>query len=118
MSRCGENLGVCECKEKEIQIQKDLFEKKGFKEGKSSDKKDIKISFQAKETKEKKPIKNKEETFFCYNECDYKSKKEATLRIHNVTKHKDHICKECQYELPSFMELLRHIAQHHEELKV
>ena len=30
-----------------------------------------------------------------------------------VTQHKDHTCKECKHRLPSFMALLKHIAQQH-----
>ena len=30
-----------------------------------------------------------------------------------ITKHKDHVCKECKERLPSFMELLKHVAEQH-----
>ena len=33
-----------------------------------------------------------------------------------LTKHDDHVCKECQQKFSSFMELLKHVAkQHHKE---
>ena len=30
-----------------------------------------------------------------------------------VTKHEEHQCKECKEKLPTFMELLKHIAKQH-----
>ena len=47
--------------------------------------------------------------------CDYKVKKEATLQKHIITKHQDHVCKECKEKLPSFMDLLKHVSTHHVE---
>ena len=34
-----------------------------------------------------------------------------------VTKHESHKCKECKEELSTFMELLKHVAQHHNKDK-
>ena len=39
--------------------------------------------------------------------------KKATLKKHITTKHENHICKEYNETLPSFMKLLNHIANHH-----
>ena len=30
-----------------------------------------------------------------------------------ITKHKDHTCKEFQHNLPSFMDLIKYIAEQH-----
>ena len=66
-----------------------------------------------KENKDKqKRIKPNEDVFNC-GQCDYKSKKEATLKKHITTNHEDHICKECNEKCSSFMKLLNHIAKHH-----
>ena len=46
-------------------------------------------------------------------ECKYKCKKEDTLKKHMTTKHSEHKCKDCQEKLPTFMHLLKHVAQHH-----
>ena len=35
------------------------------------------------------------------------------MKKHIITKHKDHVCKECKETFNSFMELLKHIAKHH-----
>ena len=45
--------------------------------------------------------------------CNYETKKEATLKKHFITKHEDHVCKECEEKLPSFMELMKHVSKHH-----
>ena len=42
-----------------------------------------------------------------------KQKKEAMLKKHIITHHEDHVCKECDEKLNSFMKLLNHIAKHH-----
>ena len=49
---------------------------------------------------------SKEEMLNC-KECKYKCQK------HMVTHHENHKCKEYKEELPTFMELLKHIAKHH-----
>ena len=59
-----------------------------------------------------KTNKIKEGVYIC-NICDYKVKKEETLKKHMATQHEDHTCKECKHKLPSFMELLKHIAEKH-----
>ena len=51
-------------------------------------------------------------------ECNYECKKENTLLNHTLTKHDHHHCKECQQKLPNFMQLLKHIAEHHKDKKV
>ena len=35
-----------------------------------------------------------------------------------VTNHENHKCKECKEELSTFMELLKHVAQHHSNERV
>ena len=50
--------------------------------------------------------------------CDYTYKREALLRKHIDTTHKGLVCKECQEELPTFMELTKHIAQNHEKYQI
>ena len=30
-----------------------------------------------------------------------------------ITKHEDHLCKECDMKLTTFMDLLQHVAKHH-----
>ena len=47
------------------------------------------------------------------NKCDYVTKKKATLEKHVKMKHEDHMCKECNMKVPSFMGLLKHIAEEH-----
>ena len=37
----------------------------------------------------------KENLYSC-TKCDYKVKKEATLKRHIITKHEEHVCKECK----------------------
>ena len=59
-----------------------------------------------------KKIKPKEDVFIC-GLCDYKTKKEATLKKQITTNHEDNICKECKEKCPSFMKLLNHIVKHH-----
>ena len=54
----------------------------------------------------------KDELLTC-SKCDYKCKKPSTLEKHRLTKHEDHVCKECEEKFPSFMDLLKHIANHH-----
>ena len=49
----------------------------------------------------------------CCTECKYKCKKEDTRKKHMTTKHSEHRCKDCQEKLPTFMHLLKHVAQHH-----
>ena len=38
---------------------------------------------------------------------------EKSLKNHILTKHEHHQCKECQENLPNFMQLLKHIADNH-----
>ena len=57
-------------------------------------------------------VKSKEELLYC-KECDYKCKKEIYLKKHLLSSHGDHICNECKEKLPTFMELLKHVAKHH-----
>ena len=51
--------------------------------------------------------------FLTCTKCDYKSKKEAYLKKHIITKHEKHVCKECKETFNSFMELLKHIVKDH-----
>ena len=45
--------------------------------------------------------------------CDYETKKEVTFQKHYITKHEDHVCKECEEKLPYLMELMKHVSKHH-----
>ena len=66
-----------------------------------------------KENKVKqKKIKQKKDVLNC-GQCDYKTKKEATLKNHITTNHKDHIYKEFYGKYLSFMKSLNHIAKNH-----
>ena len=56
----------------------------------------------------------KENLYSC-TKCDFKVKKEATLKRHTITKHEEHVCKECKEKCSNFMELLKHIAKYHTE---
>ena len=47
--------------------------------------------------------------------CKYTCKKEKSLKNHILTKYEHHQCKECEEKLPNFMQLLKHIAEHHTE---
>ena len=70
----------------------------------------------SKQRKEKKSIDTKSDTkdnMFKCTRCNYETKKEATLKKHFITKHEDHVCKECEEKLPSFMELMKHVSKHH-----
>ena len=40
------------------------------------------------------------------------------MKKHIITNHENHQCKECQEKLPTFMELLKHVAKHHCKEKV
>ena len=53
------------------------------------------------------------EHFLACSKCSYKSKKEALLKKHMLTKHEDHTCKECKEKFQSLMELLKHVSKHH-----
>ena len=50
---------------------------------------------------------------FKCNMCNYECKRESTFKKHIISKHEDHICKECEKNLPSFVDLMKHIAKHH-----
>jgi hypothetical protein len=67
--------------------------------------------------KEKEKTDNSEEDMLYCKDCNYKCKKELSLKKHMVTKHESHKCKECKQELSTFMELLKHVARHHEKDK-
>ena len=73
--------------------------------------KDIRSST-PKDLKEKVKDKSEEDLIKC-KECKYKCKKEATLQNHMITNHSHHECKECHQNMPSVMELLKHVAKHH-----
>ena len=36
-----------------------------------------------------------------------------SLKSHIIIKHDHHQCKECEEKLSNFMQILKHIAQHH-----
>ena len=50
----------------------------------------------------------------CCGLCNYKCKKEMTLKKHMVTNHDNHTCKEWFENLPTFIVLLKHVAKHHD----
>ena len=82
---------------------KEDISNKGFNPTSASSPKD-------KDTVKKEEIK---EHFLACSKCHYKSKKEALLKKHMLTKHTDHSCKECEKKFQSLMELLKHVAKHH-----
>ena len=66
--------------------------------------------------KEKKGKAEKDEfneKMLLCTECKYKCKKETSLKKHIITKHEVHQCKECDEKLPTFMNLLKHVAKNH-----
>ena len=102
-----------EVKEKETDKILDIGDKNCFNPKISSIPKDkTKCSQQTVKKDVGKKEECKEVQFKC-KLCDYKLKKEATLKKHMITKHQDHVCKECQKKLPSFMDLLKHVSTHH-----
>ena len=50
---------------------------------------------------------------FNCNNCNYECKKEKRLKKHIITKHEYHMCKECEENLPTFLDFIKHIAEHH-----
>ena len=79
-----------------------------------SDKKDKDIkSKDRKENEHSAQKKDKKEGMFTCTKCEYECKKESTLEKHRITEHEDHTCKECKDKLPSFMDLMKHVAEHH-----
>ena len=64
------------------------------------------------EKEEDLKVQNKEGLLSC-TLCKYTCKKETSIKKHMVTKHDEHQCKECKEKLPTFMELLKHIAKQH-----
>ena len=63
-----------------------------------------------KESKDEgKKSKSKEDVISC-EICNYTCKKENSLKKHMLTKHES---KECKEKLPSFMKLLKHVADYH-----
>ena len=43
------------------------------------------------------------------------AKKEATIKKHMITQHDNHASKECNKNVPSFMVLLKYVAQYHDK---
>ena len=101
-------------KEKELTIEEEVMEKDFSIHQKSSGNKDILVSSTPKKVENNKAKKSdtKVEMLSC-NKCNYESKRESTLKKHIITKHEDHICKEFDKNLPTFKDLLKHIADHH-----
>ena len=60
-------------------------------------------------TKDKVKKSEIQEDLLSCNKCDYKAKKEANLKKHMISQH------ECKENLPSFMDLLKHVAKHHDK---
>ena len=59
-------------------------------------------------------VNRKGELLQC-NECNYTCKRDKSLMNHTLTKYDHHHCKEWQEKLPNFMQLLKHMADHHLE---
>ena len=91
-------------KENEIHVKSDLSDQNCFNPSSCS-------SPKVKSDKTKKG--EKKEEFFKCEKCDYKVRKEATLKKHIITKHEVHVCKECNEKVSTFMELLKHVAKNH-----
>ena len=91
-------------KENKIHVKSDLSDENCFNPSSCS-------SPKVKSDKTKK-VEKKEEFFKC-EKCDYKVKKEATLKKHIITKHEVNVCKECNEKVSTFMELLKHVAKNH-----
>ena len=80
----------------------------------SSDKKEKDTNSKVRKDNKLNAQKNyKKEGMLVCTKCDYECKKESTLEKHRIAKHEDQICQECKEKLPSFMELLKHVAKHH-----
>ena len=65
---------------------------------------------------ETKSFESNKDKFKCVK-CEYKCKKESTLKKHINTKHIDQECKVCMMKLGSSMELLQHIAIEHSSIE-
>ena len=64
----------------------------------------------------KLPKKNTSRKDFMCEKCDYVCKKQTTMNKHVNTKHTDQICKICEEEFRTSMELIQHVAkEHHKE---
>ena len=98
-----EGLGHQESGKENVNVLKGDISKKDFNPKSASS---PKVKDKVKKGEEK-------ELFFTCSKCNYKSKKEALLKKHMLTKHEDHNCKECQEKFQSLMELLNHVAKHH-----
>ena len=80
----------------------------------SYDKKDKDTDSKARKENKFNTQKNyKKEGMLNCNKCEYECKKESNLEKHRIAKHEDHICQECKDTLPSFIELMKHVAKHH-----
>ena len=65
---------------------------------------------------ETKSFESNKDKFKCVK-CEYKCKKESTLKKHINTKHIEQECKVCMMKLGSSMELLQHIAIEHSSIE-
>ena len=93
---------------------KELKNKSEEEKGISFNINDVKYSSSTpKDVKQKAKKGNSKEKLLTCTECSYKCKKEISMKKHMLTNHEDHQCKECKDKLPTFMELLRHVAKHH-----
>ena len=101
-----------------IKINKNKVNKNCLQKERSFNISDIKHSSSTpKVLKEKGETEGGEEDLFNCKECNYKCKKEQSLKKHMITKHESHKCKECKEELFTFMELLQHVAKDHSKDK-
>ena len=92
-----------------------IISEKNYFTAKSSSVQKVKdSSLEVKEATDETKKRDTKEEFSC-KKCDYKTKKEAILIKHMITKHDNHESKKCKENLPSFMALLKHIAEHEKE---
>ena len=87
-----------------IDVKEDVSEKylnpKTF-----SSQKEKHTTSQSKVKKDKMKKNEDQKEFLKFTKCEYKSKKADNLKIHVITKHELHACKECNKKLKSFMEM-------------
>ena len=100
-------------REKVTEEGTEIIDKISFNPESCSSPKEKITSSKKKVEKDKVKTNESKEVLYTCNMCDYKVKKEDTLKKHMITKHQDHVCKECNKNLPSFMDLLKHVAKEH-----
>ena len=100
-------------KDKEEKTEKYILDDDCLPNNISFNSDDIKDKGSTPKEKEKaKKVETIEESILC-TKCNYKCKKQSSLKKHMLTKHNDHVCKECQEKFQSLIEILKHVASHH-----